>query len=554
MSASDSPVNVGSTKQLFLDDYVVDEMQDVRRQLHRPVRYGANPIIDADQPWEQKGHGVNLSGGTVFFDEDEKIFKMWYRSTDKPPLTMEHWKGSQDDLMPEGMYKCAYAVSDDGLSWEKPILGQVESFGSKKNNFIPPGEGGKGHIRRPNIVKDYGDSNDSRRYKMVYMDEMSGEYQMSVGYSPDGVHWSMSAVEPIMFERPILPHGTIFGWDRRMNKWVYFHRKGGYDPKYFIPADVDGRRVRTEFGSFVRSTSDDFETWGDTVDIVRKDPYWDPPNWDPGSHLGVLGAVLYTDDLYVGVMDVSITNHVEDAPEELWETVYMWDHPRHTTELVISRDGDNWHRVSPHWEYLRPGVWGEWDSYAVAVNKPLVVNDEMFIYYSGTTLPDKHNLPNHPLFDEFEKEGGPSTNAMAIGLAKMRLDGFASIDGYRPDGSWTTRPIVFEGDRLLVNVRAPQQVYGPDVGSWGYFKAEVLDANGSPLAGYTVGECDPFSGDDIRHTVAWGGNVDLGRLAGRPIRLKFYQRNAAIYSFQFTDGKDTGVGLNLQGPGNRGAP
>ena len=82
----------------------------------------------------------------------------------------------------------------------------------------------------------------------------------------------------------------------------------------------------------------------------------------------------------------------------------------------------------------------------------------------------------------------------------------------------------------------------------------MLSPDGSPLPGYTTGECDPFSGDEIRHTVTWGRNQDVGHLSGQPIRLKFYQRNAALYSFQFTDEAGAGAGPNLQGPGNRAAP
>ena len=53
---------------------------NVRRQFHRPIRYEGNPIIQADMPWEQGGNGVYLYGGTVMFDEEEQLFKMWYRT------------------------------------------------------------------------------------------------------------------------------------------------------------------------------------------------------------------------------------------------------------------------------------------------------------------------------------------------------------------------------------------------------------------------------------------------------------------------------------------
>ena len=68
-----------------------------------------------------------------------------------------------------------------------------------------------------------------------------------------------------------------------------------------IPADVDGRKVRSDDG-LVRSTSADFDTWGDTLEIIRRNDAIDSARWSPG-HVGVLTAVLYTEDLYVGALD-----------------------------------------------------------------------------------------------------------------------------------------------------------------------------------------------------------------------------------------------------------
>ena len=45
-------LQIGSTKQLFLDNRVIDRIDNIRLQLHRPVRYSGNPIIEADKAWE----------------------------------------------------------------------------------------------------------------------------------------------------------------------------------------------------------------------------------------------------------------------------------------------------------------------------------------------------------------------------------------------------------------------------------------------------------------------------------------------------------------------
>ena len=84
-----APIHIGSTKQLFLDDHVVDSLDNVVRQFHRPVRCGENPIIQADRPWERGGGGVYLFGGSVLYDEEDGHFKMWYR-TSRPLESFEH--------------------------------------------------------------------------------------------------------------------------------------------------------------------------------------------------------------------------------------------------------------------------------------------------------------------------------------------------------------------------------------------------------------------------------------------------------------------------------
>jgi len=73
-----SLVHIGRTKQLFLDDYIIADMHNLRRKLHRPVRYAGNPILAGDRPWEEVG--VDLLGGTVLYDSEERLFKMWYRT------------------------------------------------------------------------------------------------------------------------------------------------------------------------------------------------------------------------------------------------------------------------------------------------------------------------------------------------------------------------------------------------------------------------------------------------------------------------------------------
>ena len=52
-------------------------MEKVTRTLHVPARAEENPVLTPDLPWEGS---LILQPGTVIFDEDEHVFKMWYNS------------------------------------------------------------------------------------------------------------------------------------------------------------------------------------------------------------------------------------------------------------------------------------------------------------------------------------------------------------------------------------------------------------------------------------------------------------------------------------------
>ena len=87
-----------------------------------------------------------------------------------------------------------------------------------------------------------------------------------------------------------------------------------------------------------------------------------------------------------------------------------------------------------------------------------------------------------------------------------------------------TRPLVFEGERLVLN-------YATSVA--GGLRVEVQEPDGRPIDGYGLEQCVEIYGDEIERTVAWDGGADLGSLAGSPVRLRFAMKEADLYSIRF---------------------
>jgi hypothetical protein len=266
--------------------------------------------------------------------------------------------------------------------------------------------------------------------------------------------------------------------------------------------------------------------------------------------------MLYTDDLYIGVSDTSPAVSPEDVPSEVRDIIGA-RRQQHVTELFFSRDGIDWTRAAPFFEFLQPGLWGAWDSESVVCSKPMVKDDQIYFYYSGNNLSCDAHIPDHPQRHLMGTVANGIRFGYGIGVAAMRLDGFVSIDGDEPGGTVTTKPMVFTGDRLVVNARAPETAH-PHAqnrsAEFGLLRAEILDDRGQPLPGFAAAECDSFAGDEVQHTIKWKNGADIGRLAGSPVRFRFHLKNAALYSFHTRGRREPTQTHSTSEPGSRGRP
>ena len=71
--------HIGTQKQLFIDDYIVERTSHVKRVLNHGVKAPNNPVLKADQPWETNYLRLNK----IVYDDKDGLFKMWYSATDE---------------------------------------------------------------------------------------------------------------------------------------------------------------------------------------------------------------------------------------------------------------------------------------------------------------------------------------------------------------------------------------------------------------------------------------------------------------------------------------
>ncbi len=95
-------IDVTVGRQLFVDDFLIEETT-LSPVYHKAVKYEGNPVLKAETSWEIAHSPVACpKSGGVWYDEKEHLYKMWYEAG---------W-----------LHQMAYAVSSDGICWERPDL------------------------------------------------------------------------------------------------------------------------------------------------------------------------------------------------------------------------------------------------------------------------------------------------------------------------------------------------------------------------------------------------------------------------------------------------
>ena len=467
---------------------VVDETVGVARNLNQPAKYVGNPIMIPLYPWEGR---VTLYG-TVWNDPTEGLFRMWYQGYGGMGIPSMDYEGSPLGNLPgqettwkgfdpaKLLYNIGYATSENGVFWERPNMGIVEYEGSKDNNIVLL------DAAFGNVIKDTRDPNPERLYKSLFWEspdfDPSGKpntgESVSVAFSPDGLHWTKYEGNPEL-TRSSDTH-MLLGWDDLHQKYVAYPR----------PTTREGDASRR----IGRSTSDDFEHWTEIEEVLRPDGQ-DPPAME---FYGM--PVFKYEGLYLGLLWAYHT-----PPEEVGDPSKTRNAATIEVQLASSRDGISWERAGGRKPFIPNGPPGSIDAGVIYTAKePVIVDDEIWFYYSA--MPGEHSVRGN---------SGP------ICLAKLRLDGFVSMDAEDDTGTLVTKPFRCEGGPLTINAAARGGMVG----------VAVLDESGIQYRGYSRQECALFDGDSTSHRVTWRENSSLEELKGKDIMFKFYLRNASLYAF-----------------------
>lgn len=377
-------------------------------------------------------------------------------------------------------YVCM-AESGDGIEWTRPELGAFEFEGSGANNIMLSDEtmpGSRGAHNFCPVLDTRDGVPEGERYKAVAYGPDVGErlHSLCAFASADGVNWKpMNEGMPVFRAR---------SWRVMLDSQnvAFWHDEAGEYRLY-------GRNWIGAVRHIFLSRSDDFINWSEPESLDFGEA--------PLENLYTNGIVPYfrAPEMLIGFPKRFIPHRqvVEDWPSGgLSEAVFM-----------SSRDGHHWHR---HLEaFIRPGLGEErWTERSYMVTRGIIATSEIEI---SVYWMEDYRRP-----------------APRMVRGTVRTDGFVSVNAPFAGGEFVTKPLTFEGGRLLLNA---------STSAAGSIRVEMQDEQGRPLPGMSLGDCPEIYGDGLELEVPWPVNPTLPKWEGVPVRLRFVMKDADLYALRF---------------------
>jgi hypothetical protein len=300
------------------------------------------------------------------------------------------------------------------------------------------------------------------------------------------LRWRLAQEAPLDI-RGAFDSANVPFWDTVLGKYRLFSR-------YIGPGSC--RAIQS-------CTSDDFIHWTEPVphqyeeDVPADQLYTNATTPVPGAeHILLSFPMRYVAERTTPVADISA---MEYPGGQVYGTTGMTD-----GVMMSSRDGIHWKR--PFQEaWLRAGLdernWTHRNN-APAVGILPLRDDEWSLYAS-------------------EHYGWPDNRLRRL---SVRPWGFAAVHAGRSGGRVLTRPLVFAGGQLRVNL---------STSAVGSLAVELQDGCGQPVPGYRLEDMVPMYGDGLDLPVRWKGGSDVSAFAGRAVRLCFELKDADLFAFRF---------------------
>lgn len=441
-------VIIGNRRELFVDDWLIEEMLGARMQLQKPERREVAFCMDA--PWEDcvafPDRVLPWNGG----------WRLYYRA------------GILDWNREEDTYVFALAESRDGIAFTRPELGVCEFQGANRNNILQIGG-------FPNVPPPFLDAGPAcppeQRFKGITARALKA-YAMT---SMDGIRWTPLQEEPLELKGQFDTVNTAF-WDTVAGCYRCYTRSWH---------DLTTGRLREGWNrdgiqpirAIQHATSPDFIHWSAPEQLHYADG-------DMATHLYTNAIIPCpgAEHIYLGFPNRYIPERKPD-PAHAYEGV-------NDALFMASRDGVHWTRRLDAW--ILPGLdplnWTERNNYPV--------------WGIAETSPTEWSM----YISEHYRHKGVPTRMRRVAV---RPWGFVSVHAEHAGGEMVTKPFTFSGSVLRLNARTSaagaiqveiQDEHGHPVSG---FKLDDMapwfgDALGAPVAWKNGCDLSRLAGQPIR--------------------------------------------------------
>lgn len=384
-----TPIELGSRRELFVDDLLLARLEGCTLKLHEPRPTGVALRFDA--PWE----GAFCGYVTVLHDAPH--YRMYYRGN---PIAGRD--GSTHEVT-------CYAESADGIVWSKPALGLFEVHGTRSNNVVLAGQSPFSHNFAPFLDTRPGVPA-AERFKALAGTSASGLHGFVSG---DGVRWRPLREAPLLTQGAFDSQNVAF-WSEAEHCYALYLRtwtQGGF----------------AGFRTVSRSTSTNFLDWSAPVEMSfgntprehlytsQTAPYFRAPHLYLATPMRFLPGRKVLTAPQARALGVD-PNYASDAAEAV---------------LMTSRGGTRYERRFME-AFIRPGPdLGNWASRAGLTALGVV--------------------PTGPAEMSLYKQAHYAQPACHLVRYTLRTDGFVSVNAPYRGGECVTRPLRFSGHALVLN-------------------------------------------------------------------------------------------------------
>ena len=491
---TDIPVKLESRKYVFIDGAIVDEMKN--------IKFVVNPPQDV----------------RMVFDDIGKSFRKHLTVVQDDSGLIRIYNSYGDDYL-------GVITSKDGIHFIRPDFGMHHK--KDMNIVIPESVGGLGNP----FIDPNGPPEEKWKYITGYHDR--GIYLYT---SPDGWHWKRWSTYLLPF-RSGTQSSTFYDDQRGM--YIGFHRTG-------IFHTPGGATQRSSVITIEKDIHKPWKfhplSWQESIDSLKVMPLREPQPWyldngplsppapglefphlfDPDSSDPV-GMDLYltkaqkykwAPDTYIAFpiayfhyeKDGPLTRQILGAPQ-----MNRGSGPLET-QIAVSRDGIHWKR------FRRPAY----------VGIGTYCGDTLHQIYMADGMVRRGNEIWQYFFGNQEYHSAWTKRKLrkAVYRVTQRIDGFISADSpYDRYGEIKTKPLIFKGDRLVLNI---------NTGATGYAQVGLLNKNGKYIDGYSLDDCIYINGNFINAEVEWlKKGSDLSSLQGKIVQVVIRMRGSKLYSMQF---------------------